>query len=383
MKNIPISIFFKKITGFGGGERVVMEEYFYLKKMGFRPKIICFENSSGPEIFKDFDLKVLGSGILGRIRLFYYIKKERNPILSVHSGVIDVFLVSLFGAFQYIYHHHSPVLLHDSVFSPWLYSARFKSKVKSYIASDSENYLYYSEAISAKPPSFFYRELIAFLYTRAISRAILLTCWSRKVATEIYYFYGINAEVSRGCVHPLKLLDRKLILDQKKPKTILSVSRLAREKRIDLLISGFKQVAERDHCVNLRIVGEGPLRRELENQVVNLGLSDRVRFLGFINDSDLEGEYASAEIFISCAYADFDLTQYEAYNYCCKIICTNEFEAEEFLVTSGNLFLCRSEIADIGRTLHHSLSTNFNLRDDVQIFSWKNKFRSVYEESLR
>jgi len=65
---------------------------------------------------------------------------------------------------------------------------------------------------------------------------------------------------------------------------MLSLSRLAPEKRIDKLIDAFALVKKKRPDATLTIAGEGPLRAELEAQAVELGLD--VAFPGFMNADD-------------------------------------------------------------------------------------------------
>jgi glycosyltransferase involved in cell wall biosynthesis len=44
--------------------------------------------------------------------------------------------------------------------------------------------------------------------------------------------------------------------------------------------------------------GEGPQRSELERETASLGISERVRILGFLNDSQLPGAYKAADLFV-------------------------------------------------------------------------------------
>ena len=48
----------------------------------------------------------------------------------------------------------------------------------------------------------------------------------------------------------------------------------------------------------LVFVGEGPQRAELEREVESLSIVDRVRILGFVNDSQLPGAYKAADLFV-------------------------------------------------------------------------------------
>ena len=48
----------------------------------------------------------------------------------------------------------------------------------------------------------------------------------------------------------------------------------------------------------LAYAGDGPQRAELEREVVSLGMTARVRILGFVNDSQLPGAYKAADLFV-------------------------------------------------------------------------------------
>src|SRR6266436_483591 len=48
----------------------------------------------------------------------------------------------------------------------------------------------------------------------------------------------------------------------------------------------------------LAFAGEGPQRQQLESEAIALGIGDRVRFLGFVNQSGLPAVYTSADLFV-------------------------------------------------------------------------------------
>ncbi len=77
------------------------------------------------------------------------------------------------------------------------------------------------------------------------------------------------------------------------PLTLL-VSRLAKEKNVDLLLDAFARL--RHSPLRLAIVGDGPQRPALEEHVRRLKL-DRVRFMGAIARDELADVYASADVF--------------------------------------------------------------------------------------
>jgi glycosyltransferase involved in cell wall biosynthesis len=65
---------------------------------------------------------------------------------------------------------------------------------------------------------------------------------------------------------------------------IVFVGRLRRPKRVDLALEALRQVRTAVPEATLDVVGDGPLRGELEALAGRLGLRDHVRFLGARND---------------------------------------------------------------------------------------------------
>lgn len=94
-------------------------------------------------------------------------------------------------------------------------------------------------------------------------------------------------------------------------KTLLTVGRLAEEKDQGTLIRAFASLARAHPRWKLRIVGEGPLRSELESLAAASGIRSRVEFVGAVRD--IEGEYATVQLFAtSSRYESFGLATAEA-----------------------------------------------------------------------
>jgi glycosyltransferase involved in cell wall biosynthesis len=81
---------------------------------------------------------------------------------------------------------------------------------------------------------------------------------------------------------------------------LLSAGRLDRTKRPELLLRALAR-ARKD--VRLKLTGEGPLRRDLERLTAELGIADRVDFLGFVAEAELVALYATCR---GVVYAPFD-----------------------------------------------------------------------------
>ena len=65
---------------------------------------------------------------------------------------------------------------------------------------------------------------------------------------------------------------------------VTTVARFHPVKDHQTLLSGFAEVARVRTDVDLLLVGDGPLRSELEHRVAELGVADRVRFMGVRED---------------------------------------------------------------------------------------------------
>lgn len=80
---------------------------------------------------------------------------------------------------------------------------------------------------------------------------------------------------------------------------MMTLSRLASEKRIDQVLSVFPDMQKQIHDLHFMIVGDGPEREELEEQVASLGISDVVTFVGEIKHDQISPYYQLANLFVS------------------------------------------------------------------------------------
>ncbi len=78
------------------------------------------------------------------------------------------------------------------------------------------------------------------------------------------------------------------------PLRLLAVGRLVEKKGYHVLLDALKIL---EIPAILRIVGDGPLRAELEEITRNHGLTEQVTFTGWLNEEELLLEYAYADVF--------------------------------------------------------------------------------------
>ncbi len=138
----------------------------------------------------------------------------------------------------------------------------------------------------------------------ALGEATRLFATSGNVAGRLQRSTGLVAEV---LPHPAQALDYR---DDGPGSYILSVNRLDRAKRVDLLI----EAAALEPSLEVVIVGEGPDGDRLRGLAHGRGLDGRVRFTGRIERDELADLYAGC---FASYYApideDFGLGPYESF----------------------------------------------------------------------
>jgi glycosyltransferase involved in cell wall biosynthesis len=94
----------------------------------------------------------------------------------------------------------------------------------------------------------------------------------------------------------------------------------------------------------LVFAGEGPLRTELESQAAELGIAGRVRFLGFVNQSQLPAVYTAADLMVlPSEYEPFAVVVNEAMCCGCPVAASDHVGAARDLVApvrEGFVFPC-------------------------------------------
>jgi glycosyltransferase involved in cell wall biosynthesis len=81
-------------------------------------------------------------------------------------------------------------------------------------------------------------------------------------------------------------------------RLLLTVRRLVPRMGLDVLLHAFRHLAGDFPDLQLAVGGSGPLEPELRALAGELGLADRVRFLGFVPEDELPALYAAADLFV-------------------------------------------------------------------------------------
>jgi glycosyltransferase involved in cell wall biosynthesis len=139
--------------------------------------------------------------------------------------------------------------------------------------------------------------------------------------------------------------------------------KLQRWKRpSDLLLAFAKARVDNAYLV---YAGDGPLRGELEALARGLDIAERVRFLGFVNQSLLPGVYAASDLLVlPSEYEPFGVVVNEAMICGCAVVVSDRVGAGVDLVRPGdNGFIVRcGEVEALAAALGEALHDQDRLR---------------------
>jgi glycosyltransferase involved in cell wall biosynthesis len=150
-------------------------------------------------------------------------------------------------------------------------------------------------------------------------------------------------------------------------RVVLFCAKLQPWKRPADLLRAFAKANISDAL--LLFAGEGPLRSQLESEAAALGVGSRVRFLGFVNQSQLPAVYASADLMVlPSEYEPFAVVVNEAMCCGCAVAASDRVGAARDLVlpvAPQFVFPC-GDIDALAAILNSALSDCVRLQSAVR-----------------
>ncbi|MGC8651774.1 MAG: glycosyltransferase [Candidatus Micrarchaeia archaeon] len=145
----------------------------------------------------------------------------------------------------------------------------------------------YALRYSWKYAHYFYRRCD---YTIAPTRTVSNILKKKHINNSVIIPNGVDMSKFNKNVDGSKLREK---LARGNKKVVLYVGRLSREKHLEVLIRAIKRL---DDDYVLVVGGTGPMAHAYMNLSARLGLSGKVKFVGFIKDSILPDYYAAADV---------------------------------------------------------------------------------------
>lgn len=153
---------------------------------------------------------------------------------------------------------------------------------------------------------------------------------------------------------------------------VLFAGRLIEDKRVDVLLDAFDRVSTDE---TIGIVGDGPMREELEAHARGLDSAGRITFTGFLEEyADVVAQMRAAEVFASPSTREgFGLTYAEAMAAGCTVIGAEHPESAADEVIGEGGFLATPTVDGVAAVLERALAGERPPSDPVaraEMFSW-------------
>lgn len=205
-----------------------------------------------------------------------------------------------------------PQVLHIQCFGPnGLYATALSSMTRTPLVLSS-----HGETDADDSDIFRTSSLVPAGLRRAVVRASAVTGCSESVARDLHEHFGADNVV----VVPNGVSDLELGAVQKVPGRVVGVGRLEYNKGFDLLIRAVAEVEDSE----LVLVGDGARRPELEALAGNLGVADRVSFVGVRSAIETRRAIAGATVVaVPSRKESFGLVALEAWSGGTPLVATS------------------------------------------------------------
>lgn len=191
--------------------------------------------------------------------------------------------------------------------------------------------------------------------------------------------------------NPRRDVRKELGIDSNK-KVILTLSRVAAEKKIDQILDVLPTVLESEPNVKFVIAGDGPDVQPLKDQVARLSLEDYVIFAGSVEHSDVGNYYRMADLFVSASDTETQgLTYIEALAAGTKCVVYSTDYTEHVFDNKelGSTFTTKNEmtneIIDYLKANQFTIPKNLKAKKliDVSADTFAHKIEDFYQEAIQ
>ena len=385
-----------KLTVFGGAELVLFKQAKYLKDNNVKVCIISIEIS---HLMKkklnenNIDFYEINRNIIISIFLLrkFITKNNCNQIIVHENSHIHVYLATFFlkSKIQIIQHLYGSFVW--LVGSKLNHSFFYRSKIKTILEQipahkEFQNQVYLKLNLVSRM-KVEVQAILDFLSVRSFNK--IVTC-SPHIKKELKVLYNINAEVIPGGVDKQDL-DLNEIIKFKNiyieelgfdldTKIILTINRLDKRKRIDLLIEAFYELQKNDNKIVLVVIGTGEEKNNLLNLVKKLNIIKKVIFTGYVADVIYKKYLVASEIIAYPAWCAWGLVPLESLAYNKKTVVSNDAMVFQSVANLNNTEIFKPNQNSLIVALKKSLSKeDIETKDFINSnFSWDIFFNNIY-----
>ena len=187
-------------------------------------------------------------------------------------------------------------------------------------------------------------------------------------------------EVDEAVKKDSKYLHKKFNIPED-TKVLMYVGAISEEKNLDLLVKSYSKVLNEQPKVDTRllIVGEGDQQSSLENLTTQLGIQDKVLFVGKVVHDKIKSFFAFADVFVTASTSETQsISTMESMAARCLVLVKDDetltdlierdkngfiFDNDDsFVVELNRIFaLSEEETEKVRRMAFKTVSTNFSL----------------------
>ena len=386
--NETIVFFYKSLLDAGGAERLLINSYLSMKKLGYNVKVVSFVINEkalfNSQINKNDFIKLSSRSYFGKFtKLCALLKFYKKAKIICDSGHIDIYLASFFVKVEYSLHLHHPLFMSFNDFDK--YSVFLKSKYNYWVNSNYGAIKFNDIKNNLTVFNFCFINVRSFLSFLSIKKAKNIFVLSKYAFDEKKSLFNVNSKIICGALDaklfdkiPQYSIDGYGAFDHK----ILTIARLDENKRIDQIILAIESLVKKGYNVCLIIGGRGPEYENLKNLVISLNLCNNIFFLGFIEEELLYSYYKLADLFVSIDWADYRITSYESLLAGTPVILSNEVEYDDYLVRNQYLLTCKPTALDLEVLLEQKLQfinskSKLSLNDYLVNFTWDSYVKKI------
>ncbi|WP_239255118.1 glycosyltransferase family 4 protein [Listeria ilorinensis] len=136
---------------------------------------------------------------------------------------------------------------------------------------------------------------------------------------------------------------------------ILSLGRVAHEKNIDAVIMAMPEILAKKPDAQLVVVGDGPVRKDLEKMAEMNGQAKNILFTGAVDWQEIGNYYQLGDLFVSASTSETQgLTYFEAMASGVPVVAKQDESIEGFLTNEETAFLFKND-HQLAHTILHAL----------------------------
>ena len=219
-------------------------------------------------------------------KAYQYIRKWQPDVIHIHTDVG----IGIFGKVTAFFLKVPTVVTYHTMYEDYTHYAGFLKGLASRVVKQ------FSKSIAEQCTEF----ISPSLKTKEKIRSYGVSRYINIVPTGIDFS---RFQLSSLDHHKLAEIKSRWILPGE--KVLLSLGRVAKEKSMDVILKGFAKVIQsgEDH-IRLLMVGDGPDRHGLIELTNQLGISDKVSFVGAVPILEVPYYYQLADVFVSASLTE-------------------------------------------------------------------------------